>query len=117
MNALQEEDASPMTTAGSTSTDTSHDEESDDIRDAQLNDDVLSSILRLKETNQQPEETTLARMGHEARQLHQQWPQLIVQDGVLYQKVETKTDMIFTSNSLSLDHEKSLSYRRHIVVA
>ena len=48
MNALQEEDTSPMTTAESTSTDTSHDEESDDIWDAQLNDDVLGCILRLK---------------------------------------------------------------------
>ena len=90
MNALQEEDTSPVTTAESTSTDTSHDEESDDIRDAQLNDDVLGPILRLKETNQQPEEATLAGMGHEARRLHQQWPQLIVQDGVLYQKVENQ---------------------------
>ena len=90
MNALQEEDTSPVTTAESTSTDTSHDEESDDIRDAQLNDYVLSSILRLKETNQQPEEATLAGMGREACQLHQQWPQLIVQDGVLYWKVENQ---------------------------
>ena len=90
INALQEEDTSPVTTAESTSTDTSHNEESDDIRDAQLNDDVLGPILQLKETNQQPEEVTLAGMGHEAGHLHQQWPQLIVQDGVLYRKVENQ---------------------------
>ena len=29
-------------------------------------------------------------MSHEARQLHQQWAQLIVQDGVLYRKVENQ---------------------------
>ena len=90
MNALQEEDTSAVITAESRSTNTSCDEESDDMRVAQLSDDVLGSILRLKEINQQPEEATLAGMSHEARQLHQQWAQLIVQDGVLYRKVENQ---------------------------
>jgi len=71
MNALQEEDTSAVITAESRSTNTSCDEESDDMQVAQLSDDVLSSILRLKEINQQPEEATLAGMSHEARQLHQ----------------------------------------------
>ena len=90
MNALQEEDTSAVITAESRSTDTSYDEESNDTRVTQLSDDVLGSILQLKETNQQPEEATLAGMSHEAHQLHQQWAQLIVQDGVLYRKVENQ---------------------------
>ena len=83
MNALQEEDTSAVITAENRSTDTSCDEESDDMRVAQLSDDVLGFILRLKETNQQPKEATLAGMSHEARQLHQQWAQLIVQGVIL----------------------------------
>ena len=80
MNVLQDEDTPPVTPAGdgSSSTDTSNDGESNGMRVAQLNDDILGSILRLKEANQQPGEAALAGMGHEVHQLHQQWEQLML---------------------------------------
>ena len=92
VNVLQDEDTPPVTPTGdgSSSTDTSNDGESNGMRVAQLNDDILGSILRLKEANQQPGEAALAGMGHEVRQLHQQWEQLIVQDGILCRKVEDR---------------------------
>ena len=90
VDVLQEEDTPPVTPTGdgSSSTDTSSNEESNGMRGAQLSDDILGSILRLKEANQQPGEAALAGMGHETRQLLQQWEQLTVQDGILYRKVE-----------------------------
>ena len=90
VDVLQEEDTPPVTPTGdgSSSTDTSSNEESNEMRGAQLSDDILGSILRLKEENQQPGEAALAGMGHETRQLLQQWEQLTVQDGILYRKVE-----------------------------
>ena len=58
------------------------------MRMAQLNDDTLGPILRQVEANQQPDESTLAGMGHEARQLYQQWEQLLVHNGQLCRKIE-----------------------------
>jgi len=54
------------------STGTSNDSEFNGMQVAQLDDDILGPIFRLKEVNQQPGEVALAGMGHEARQLHQQ---------------------------------------------
>ena len=92
VNVLQDENIPPVIPAGdgSSSTDTSNDGESNGMRVAQMNDDILGSILRLKEANQQPGEAALAGMGHEVHQLHQQWEQLIVQDGILCQKVKDR---------------------------
>ena len=90
VDVLQEEDT-PLATPtgdGSSSTDTSSDEESNGMRGAQLSDDILGPILRLKEADPQPGEAALTGMGHEACQLLQQLEQLIIQDGILYQKVE-----------------------------
>jgi len=70
------------------STGTSNDSEFNGMWVAQLNDDILGPILRLKEVNQQPGEAALAGMGHEAHQMHQQWEQLMVQDGILCWRVE-----------------------------
>ena len=115
VDVLQEEDT-PLATPtgdGSSSTDPLSDEESNGMRGAQLSDDILGPILRLKEADQQPGEAPIAGMRHEARQLLQQWEQLTVQDRILYQKVEDQDGQNYL---LSLAHKKSLSYRRYMVV-
>ena len=55
--------------------------DSQNMREAQLKDDILGPLIRYKETGVQPEEASREGMNFEAHQLYQQWDQLYVQHG------------------------------------
>ena len=55
------------------------------IRTLQLDDTIVSKLLRAKETNLKPTDTYTKAQGIEYGKLSQQWDQLTVCDGVLWQ--------------------------------
>ena len=55
------------------------------MRQLQLDDDTVGQLLRTKETNQKPTSAYEKSQSIEYRRLSQQWDQLSIQDGVLWQ--------------------------------
>ena len=58
------------------------------LRDSQLNDEAIGSIVRARESNKKPDVDSLKGYPRETFQLAQLWDQLLVEDGVLYRKYE-----------------------------
>ena len=91
MNHLSDEDTQPalvstLQTPSSTEDNLTHQLEGNTQENAvkgmcmvQLNDDTIGQVLKQVEANQRPDKSTLSGLGHEARQLYQQWEQLLVQ--------------------------------------
>ena len=59
-----------------------------DIRELQLEDDVVGPVLTAKIDNQRPTEDQLKGRSHDFRQLIQLWDQLVIKEGVLYRNYE-----------------------------
>ena len=59
-----------------------------DIRELQLEDDVVGPVLTAKIDNQKPTEDQLKGRSHDFRQLIQLWDQLVIKEGVLYRNYE-----------------------------
>ena len=59
---------------------------------AQLQDDIIGPILTSREANEKPDEAEVTGESHEAQQLYQQWGWLLVQEGMLFRRVEDQRE-------------------------
>ena len=59
------------------------------IREVQLVDPIIGPILRTKEADTPPSTELTTASNHYTRQLVQQWDQLVIEDGTLYQRFES----------------------------
>ena len=55
-----------------------------DLREQQLNDHIVGSVLRAKENDVKPSDGLLCAMDPHARRLFQLWDQLLIKQGCLY---------------------------------
>jgi len=62
--------------------------DSQNMRKAQLTDDILGPIIKCKEAGEKPDDASREGMSYEARQLYQQWDQLCVHHGSLCRRIE-----------------------------
>ena len=61
------------------------------LRDAQLEDPIIKSLLISKEAGEKPLKADEREFGSAARCLMQLWDQLIVRDGILYRQYNVTT--------------------------
>ena len=64
----------------------------EDVRQAQLLDDSISGILQAKEADNKPSAEFARSQCPSYRRLHQQWDQLVVQEGVLWRHYHTPSE-------------------------
>ena len=76
-------DATPVETI--TSANTTGGLSMDEMRQLQLDDNTIRPFLRAKETNEKPTDSYVKAQSIEYRRISQQWDQLAIQDGVLWQ--------------------------------
>ena len=77
-----------------------------DIREKQLNDEIVGLLLRAKENKDKPSEGTIRAMNPHARRLFQLWDQLLIKQGCLYRAYVRSVD---GSSFLQLVAPKSLT--------
>ena len=64
----------------------------DNLRQLQLNDDLVGRFLKAKEANSKPNKQEIQGMSPHARRLAQIWDQLIIHNGLLYRRYEGVDD-------------------------